>query len=44
MYEYMYDGPIYMLGMLIPFRLDPDLFVQIQILESALAFRSRLDS
>jgi hypothetical protein len=42
--KYLYDAPIYMLGIRIPDCLDPDLFVQIQILERALVVRSQLDS
>jgi hypothetical protein len=34
----------YMLGIRIPVCWDPDLFIQIQILERALAVRSKLDS
>jgi hypothetical protein len=40
----MYDRPKSMIEIHILVRLDPDLFVQIQIIEKALAVRSQLGS
>jgi hypothetical protein len=39
-YMYSYDGPKYMLRILIPVRMGPDLFKQIRILERTMAVRA----